>query len=139
MGPQAIVANLGMLMYCVEKGAKRLTREDVESNEKARPLLALGMDSTRYAFTGQGLVLMVSDAGARAAHLKKKIIKEWVKRRKHAEWARTMADGAFSIVCITGSYGKAKRLRTMMARYKDIRFDVVVFPELNDLLHTGEE
>jgi hypothetical protein len=139
MGPQAVIANLGMLLYCAEHGAKRLTREDIEGNEKAKRLLKYGMDSTRYAFTGQGIALMVTDAGARAAHLKKKILKMWMQRKKHPEWQALMEQGAFSIVVITGSYGKARRLCVMMARYKDIAFDVVVFPELNDLGHVGEE
>jgi hypothetical protein len=135
-----------MLLYCCEKKARRLTREDIEANEWARPLLAPGMDSTRYAYIAKNddnpkglIVLMVSDAGAKAQQLKKKIVKEWAKRRKHAAWARTMEDGAFTIACITGSYGKAKRLRTLMTRYKDITCEVVVFPTLNDLIHLGEE
>lgn len=138
LGPQALVSNYAFLLYCsdVERRAKRLTREDLEKKEQAKPLLKYGMSSDRYATStgpdADGFVLMVADCNATIRTLKRKVIKEWMKRKKHPEWAALMESGQFTIMLITSGPEKAKRLRRFL-RDSGVQFDIAVYPELTKL------
>lgn len=133
MGPQALVSNVAFLWYCAGKNAQRINRAWMEQDEQHRPLLKYGMSSDRYATSAaDGFVLMVADCNATVRTLKRKIIKEWFKRKKHPEWAAVMEEGKFMIVVITASSEKAKRLRRFL-RDSGVSFDIAVYPELGKL------
>lgn len=91
------------------------------------------MSSDRCASSeADGFVLMIADCNATVRTLKRKALKEWLKGKKHPEWAALMDSEQFTIMLITSGPEKAKRLRRFL-RDSGVQFDVAVYPELAKL------
>lgn len=132
LGPQGLKQQYAFLLYTTENKLKRLTREEMLRHENLKHLVHYGLDSHRYALGENHLTLMVADCGASTRHMKRKVIREWLRRKKHPEWQRLMDAGMFSVVTILAAEAKARRLRAML-RDTGVAFHTAVFPELAKL------
>jgi hypothetical protein len=129
---QGLIANLGILLYCVKHGVTRKTRKEIEEN--APHLLVPGATAERYVVpTPDEIKLLVVDHGSSLRGLAKKVRREWEKRRENYEWQLLQDHNQFEIVVIMAHQEKAKRLRAMLRDdFAKVSFEV--FPELQKIV-----
>lgn len=138
LGPTALLSHYSFLLYSLDRGVERLMREELQNDERFKPLLGYSLDSTRYVLTDEGLTLMVADCGPSSInHLTRKIRHEWTKRKKASDaWRELIGAGGFSIAAIVASEEKARRLRKFLKLDGEgsIRAHVACYPELTKLI-----
>lgn len=132
MGPQALITNYAILLYCLAHGVRRSTKEAIA--QAAPHLSGYGLSADRYVMLSEtDIALLTVDCGGSSRHLKRKLVREWEKRRKLPEWRLLQDAHQFVIVPIVPSEGKARRVRAML-RHSGVAVQPHVEEELQKLI-----
>lgn len=132
MGPQALHSNYAILLYALSHGVRRSTKEAIA--QAAPHLLGYGLSADRYVMLSETEIALLSvDAGGSSRHLKRKLVREWEKRRKLPEWRLLQDSHQFVIVPIVAHEGKARRVRAML-RHSGVAVQPHVEEELQKLI-----
>lgn len=132
MGPQSLYTNYAILLYSLARGVRRSTREAVA--QAAPHLLGYGLSADRYVMLSETeIALLTVDCGGSSRHLKRKLVREWEKRRKLLEWRLLQDAHLFVVVPIVPSEGKARRVRAML-RHSGVAVEPHVEEELQKLI-----
>lgn len=132
MGPQALFVNYAILLYALAHGVRRSTKEAI--TQAAPHLHGYGLSADRYVMLSEtDIALLTVDCGGSSRHLKRKLVREWEKRRKLPEWKLLQDAHQFVIVPIVAHEGKARRIRAML-RHTGVAVQPHVEEELQKLI-----